>query len=421
MPMSPSSAVRLWAGGGLARSPRKPIGSLCQPPPARSGNTGRPPAGLGKAGGGLARSPLPSLSSPGREPDGRFATTVASKVGSLCQPPPARSGRAAGSRAGLTGIVLALLLAAPLHAQVAAPEPLTRRLPPAQGFRVFIVPDMEGMGSSVDPHEVIAGVEGERYKTLTSSDYWDRFRGLLTQEVNAAIRGARRAGGTDFVVNEGHGGNLFANVMPWDLDPEAVLIRGWPKPIVMITGLDESFGTMIFTGAHANAGSPGVMAHNFAFDDFTVNGKKLNEVGINALIGGEMGVSVSMVTGDDVLVKETQEMLGNGVIGVVVKKAIGTTAAITYSPTRVRRMIEAAATEAVRRERRGDFAPLTMEKPYRVEFTLRATYPAEYVTGVEQLEGFQLEKTSERSFRMTTDDAKQIGNLLNAIEAVVLR
>jgi D-amino peptidase len=358
------------------------------------------------------------LSSPGRETDRRFATTVASKVGSLSQPPRARSGRTAGS---LAGFVAALLLAAPLHAQVTPPEPLTRRLPPAQGFRVFIVPDMEGMGSSVDPHEVIAGVEGERYKTLTSSDYWDRFRGLLTQEVNAAIRGARRAGGTDFVVNEGHGGNLFANVLPWDLDPEAVLIRGWPKPIVMITGLDESFGTMIFTGAHANAGSPGVMAHNFAFDDFTVNGRKLNEVGINALIGGEMGVSVSMVTGDDVLVKETQEMLGNGVIGVVVKRAIGTTAAITYSPTKVRRMIEAAAAEAVRRERRGDFAPLTMEKPYRVEFTLRATYPAEYVTGVEQLEGFQLEKTGERSFRMTTGDAKQIGNLLNAIEEVVLR
>ena len=361
---SPScAAVSSTAGGGLARSPRKPIDSLSQPPPAHSGHVAVP----------------------------------------------------------LVALVAALLLAAPLHAQVAAPEPLTRRLPPAQGFRVFIVPDMEGMGSSVDPHEVIAGVEGERYKTLTSSDYWDRFRGLLTQEVNAAIRGARRAGGTDFVVNEGHGGNLFANVLPWDLDPEAVLIRGWPKPIVMITGLDESFGTMIFTGAHANAGSRGVMAHNFAFDDFTVNGKKLNEVGINALIGGEMGVSVSMVTGDDVLVKETQEMLGNGVIGVVVKKAIGSTAAITYSPTKVRRMIEEGAAEAVRRERRGDFAPLTMEKPYRVELTLRATYPAEYVTGVEQLEGFQLEKTGERSFRMTTDDAKQIGNLLNAIESVVLR
>jgi len=252
-------------------------------------------------------------------------------------------------------------------------------------------------------------------------DYWDRFRGLLTQEVNAAIRGARKGGGTSFVVNEGHGGNLFANVLPWELDPEAVLVRGFPKPIVMITGLDESFGTILFTGAHANAGSPGVMAHNFAFDEFTVNGRKLNEVGINALIAGEMGVSVSLVTGDDVLVAETQEMLGNGLIGIVVKKAVGRQAAITYSPEKVRKMTEEAAAEAVRRERKGDFAPFTMEKPYRVELTLRATYPAEYVTGVEQLEGFELEKTGERSFSYTTSDAKQIGYLLDSIEEVVLK
>jgi D-amino peptidase len=296
-----------------------------------------------------------------------------------------------------------------------------KRLPHAEGFRVFLVPDMEGMGSAVDAHEYIAGVEGERYRTLTSSDYWDRFRGLLTQEVNATIAGARKAGARDFVVNEGHGGNLFANVLPWDLDPDAMLVRGWPKPIVMITGIDESFGTMMFTGAHPNAGSPGVGAHNFAFDRFTVNGRSLNEVGINALIAGEMGVSVSMVSGDDVLVAETREMLGNGVIGVVVKKAIGSRAAITWSPEKVRAMLEEAAEEAVRREMRGDFAPFTLPKPYRVEFDLRASYPAEYVDGVAALADFRLEKTGGRSFRFVTDDAKEIGHLLNAIEEVVLR
>lgn len=330
-------------------------------------------------------------------------------------------------RLALVALTLALPHALSGQQPAVAPPPgipfdyTTKKLPPGEGFRVFIVPDMEGMGSSVATQEVIAGTEGERYKNLTSSDYWDRFRSLLTQEVNAAISGARKGGAESFVVNEGHGGNLFANVLPWDLDPEAILVRGWPKPIVMITGLDESFGTLIFTGAHANAGSRGVMAHNFAFDEFTVNGKELNEVGINALIAGEMGVSVSMVSGDDVLVEETQEMLGNGFIGVVVKKAIGRNAAITYSPARVRAMLERAAEEAVRQERKGDFKPFTMPKPYRVELTLRQSYPVEYVRGVEELQGFELEKTGERAFRFTTSDAKQIGHLLNAIEEVVLR
>jgi D-amino peptidase len=315
---------------------------------------------------------------------------------------------------------------APTAEQIAAAQARTamfraKRVPHESGFRVFILPDMEGMGSAVDVHEVIAGNEGERYKTLTSPDYWNRFRLLLTQEVNATIRGARLAGARSFVVNEGHGGNLFANVLPWELDSTAILVRGFPKPLVMITGLDSSFGTLMFTGAHANAGSPGVMAHDFAFDQFTVNGKKLNEVGINALIAGEMGVSVSLVSGDDVLIEETTAMLDNGFIPVVTKRAVGRSAAITYSPARVGQMLRTAAAEAVRREMRGDFKPFTMTRPYTVDFTLRRSYPDSVVTAVAALSEFKLDRTGDRSFRLVTESAREMGYLLDAIEETVLR
>src|SRR5215218_779094 len=295
--------------------------------------------------------------------------------------------------------------------QAQAPPPSSaafrdKQIPPEPGFRVFIVPDMEGMGSAVDIHEVIAGNEGERYKELTGPDYWDRFRLLLTREVNATIRGARSAGARSFVVNEGPGGNLFANVLPWDLDSAAILVRGFPKPLVMVTGIDSSFGTLMFTGAHANAGSPGVLAHNFAFDTFTVNGKPLNEVGINGLIAGEMGVSVSLVSGDDVLIEETKEMVPNGFIAIVTKRAIGRSAAITYSPAKVRRLLQTGAAEAVRRERRGDFKPFTLERPYKVDFKLRRSYPDSMVQAVAALSEFKLEKTGDRAFRYTTDSAR---------------
>ena len=41
--------------------------------------------------------------------------------------------------------------------------------------------------------------------------------------------------------------------------------------------------------------------------------------------------------------------------------------------------------------------------------------------GVDALDWSGLEKTGERSYRLTTDDARQIGYLLDAIEEVVLR
>lgn len=321
-------------------------------------------------------------------------------------------------------VTAALCLTSLLQAQTPPPSSAAfrgKQIPHEAGFRVFIVPDMEGMGSAVDIREVIAGNEGERYKDLTGPDYWDRFRLLLTREVNATIQGARAAGAGSFVVNEGHGGNLFANVLPWDLDSSAILVRGFPKPLVMVTGIDSSFGTLMFTGAHANAGSPGVLAHNFAFDSFTVNGKVLNEVGINALIAGELGVSVSLVSGDDVLIDETKKIVPNGFVAVVTKRAVGRSAAITYSPARVRRMLQSGAAEAVRRERRGDFRPFTMERPYRVEFKLRESYPDSIVQQVAGLAEFTLEKTGGRSFRYSTDSAQKMGWLLDAIEEVVIR
>lgn len=321
----------------------------------------------------------------------------------------------------LASLLVLLVLPASLAAQRPAPEFAAKRVPAESGFRVFIVPDMEGMGSTVHTREVIAGNEGERYEGLTSDDYWHRFRGLLTQEVNATIAGARTAGARSFVVNEGHGGNLFANVLPWELDTAAMLVRGFPKPLVMITGIDSSFGTMMFTGAHADAGSPGVMAHNFAFDTFAVNGTRLNEVGINALIAGEMGVSVSLVSGDDVLIAETQRMIGGGFVAIVTKRAVGRSAAITYSPARVRAMLQEGAAEAVRREMQGELPPFTMSRPYTVDFALRRGYPPEWVEEIAAFKDFRLERRGDRSFRFVTDSAREMGYLIDAIERVVIR
>lgn len=317
---------------------------------------------------------------------------------------------------------LCVAAALPLHGQRTGSAPFrAKQIPHEPGFRVFIVPDMEGMGSAVDSREILAGNEGAAYRDRSSPDYWDHFRSLLTQEVNATIKGARAAGAASFVVNEGHGGNLFANVLPWDLDSAAILVRGFPKPLVMVTGIDSSFGTLMFIGAHANAGSPGVMPHNFAFDSFTVNGKVLNEVGINALIAGEVGVAVSLVSGDDALIAETKPMLDNGFVAIVTKRAVGRSAAITYSPAKVRQMLTAGATEATRRARRGEFKPLVLQKPYQVEFKLRRSFADSIVTQVAGLSEFKLDKVGERTFRLTTSSAREMGWLLDAVEEVVIR
>jgi D-amino peptidase len=297
-----------------------------------------------------------------------------------------------------------------------------KRVPFEAGFRIYYIVDMEGMGSAVNIREVIAGNEGERYKDRSSTDYWNFYRGLLTDEVNASIAGARSAGARSFVVNEGHGGNLFANVLPWQLDPDAILIRGYPKPLVMSTAIDSTFGGIIFTGAHANAGSPGVMAHTYAFDRFAVNGRVLNEPGINALIAGELGVPLIMVAGDDVVVDESKQILGQDLVGVIVKTAVGPSAAITYSPKRVQQMLRDSTNVAVKRAMEKRYKPFTLERPYQVEFTVRRAFPAAFITGIDSLmTAHRFQKTGDRTYKLTSSSAREIGFLLDAIERVVLR
>jgi D-amino peptidase len=222
-------------------------------------------------------------------------------------------------------------------------------------------------------------------------------------------------------VNEGHGGTLFRNILVDRLDPEAILIRGYPKPIVMSTGMNPMVDAMMIVGAHANAGSPGVISHNFAFDSFTVNGKPLNEAGIAAFIGGEMGVPMALASGDDVLTSETREMLGP-LETVTTKTAFSRSAAAVLPPATVHRLLRQAAGRAVRRVKAGELRPLKMEKPYQVRFCLRHSFTEDdwVRTTVGRLNG--VSATAGRGcFSYAGDSAEAVGNLLNEVEWTVLK
>ena len=312
--------------------------------------------------------------------------------------------------------------APPQQIQQPRPMPAYPSMPAPNGFRVFITTDMEGLASVVFNREIISGFEGERYRGTGSPDYWQYYRDLLTRETNAVIAGARRGGGRSFVVNEGHGGNLFGSILPWDLDSAALLVRGWPKPMVMSTGLDSSAGAAILLGFHAGARSPGVIAHNYAFDTVLVNGRWVNETGINALVAGEFGVPVVMVSGDDVTMQQARDQLGPGVMTVTTKLAIGSNAAVTWHPSVVRQMLADSARVAVARAVRREVQPFRLQKPYTVEFVMRPSYNPEIIAAVGRLEGFPtLTRTGERSYRFVTSDAREMAHLFDMIEQIVLR
>jgi hypothetical protein len=84
-------------------------------------------------------------------------------------------------------------------------------------------------------------------------------------------------------------------------------------------------------------------------------------------------------------------------------------------------MLEAGAAEAVRREKAGEFTPSTLRKPYKVEFMLRRSFADSIVDSIAGLKEFKLERRGDRSFTMTTNSARQMGWLLDAVEETVIR
>jgi D-amino peptidase len=139
---------------------------------------------------------------------------------------------------------------------------------------------------------VVGVVSGEQ-SGPQGFDY-QRFREFMTQEVNAAVEAAFEAGATEVVVSDSHGNgqNLLIEKLPKNI----LLVRSWPRPLMMMQGIDETFAGAIFIGYHSGTTNPqGVRAHTISsarLADVSLNNISMPEAGINAAIAGHFNVGL---------------------------------------------------------------------------------------------------------------------------------
>jgi D-amino peptidase len=170
--------------------------------------------------------------------------------------------------------------------------------------------------------------------------------------------------------------NLLIDKLP----PDVQVVRGSPRPLGMMHGLDDSFDGVIFIGYHASTTNPeGVRAHTFSsatLADVKLNGVSVTEGAWNAALAGQFGVPVIAVSGDAVAVAEVQKLVGD-VEGAVVKWPIGFHAARTLTPEAGRAAIKAAVTRGM--ARRASMKPYKVTTPVTVEIRFKNYRPAEVV------------------------------------------
>ena len=209
-------------------------------------------------------------------------------------------------------------------------------------MRVHIISDMEGVAGIVKWQQTTGGEKP-----------YDEGRVLYTEEINAAVRGAKAAGATEIVVMDCHGAGGaydFNSLVPDLLDPacEYVVQQEWTEYTAF---LESGCDAALFVGMHAMAGTAdGVLSHTVsgqAWQSLRFNGTPVGETGINAALCGHWGVPVLLVTGDRAVCVEGRELLGDGLTTVEVKEGLGRFSARMKTPQQARGLIEEGAKKAL--------------------------------------------------------------------------
>ena len=221
-------------------------------------------------------------------------------------------------------------------------------------MRVIILCDMEGISCIETWEQVNSGTA-----------FYQESRKLYTDEMNAAVRGARAAGAHEVIVVDCHGaggGYTFKSFLPERLELGAEYVFGYPWARY-ITPFEQGCDAILFVGAHAMAGTPnGVLCHTVSSESWHnawINNTLVGESGILAAVAGCWDVPAIFVSGDDVTCQEVRTLLGAEVVTAPVKIGLGRFSARSMAPKDACALIEMRVAQAL--------SMRNWPKPYKVK------------------------------------------------------
>lgn len=256
-------------------------------------------------------------------------------------------------------------------------------------MKLYVSSDMEG----------VAGVSAwQQVDARTPHPEYTLFRRYYTQEVRAAIEGAREAGAGEVLVNDAHG--PMHNLLLDELPSGVRAIFGNRKPYSMVQDADRGCDGAFFVGYHGAAGEPdAVLCHTYTpsvIYNVCINGTRCSEATINAGLLGYHRIPVLLVTGDRMTVESVQAQMP-WVRGAIVKESIGHFAVNSLSPVAARELIRSAAREAILHAKQAK--PYVFQPPIVLEVELVTAAQADLVATIP---GF--ERTGGRSVRFVHDE-----------------
>lgn len=210
---------------------------------------------------------------------------------------------------------------------------------------------------------------------------------------NAVIRGAFSSGADEVTVVDSHDGNR--NMDAAQLDKRARVILGWPKPLSMAQGVQDS-DAIFLLGYHSRAGTlDGVLSHTYTSNIHRVfiNGFEAGEAYLTSAVAGDYNVPVKMVAGDDKAVEEAREFLADCEF-VGLKKGLGRYSADSLSMSEACQQLEDSAGKAMKRK--GTMVKVKGPVEVKVEFNNPAMADnCMIVNGARRLDGYTVSAVAE--------------------------
>lgn len=204
-------------------------------------------------------------------------------------------------------------------------------------MKVLISADIEG----------VTGIRTWAQATKGNPEY-ERYARRMTNEVAAACRGAHASGAQEIVVRDAHDSadNLDVEALPETVS----FISGFNEhPHCMLYGLDDDYDAVIMIGYHSASGTEGnPLAHTLSLEltDFILNGQRVGEFELHAMLAASMGVPVVFVSGDAALI-ETINTYYPAIKTTATQQAAGNTLIYPH-PQQVCNTIEAEVKAALR-------------------------------------------------------------------------
>ncbi len=266
-------------------------------------------------------------------------------------------------------------------------------------MRIYVTVDIEG----------IAGVVHSEEGSKGNAEY-ERARRLMTAEASAVVAGILDVDPrAEVTVVDVHG--PYRNIIPEELHEQAILSRGKPRVYGMVHGIERGYDAAMFIGVHGKAGTgESVLSHTFTGTilDVRVNGRSMGELGLNAAVAGAYDVPVLLVSGDQSVVAEAEDLFGSDVITVKLKESLAHLSSESVHPIVARHRLQEEAARAMREW--PPVKPLKVETP--VEFEVELARPvladlAEMIDGAERIDG--------RTVRYTRDDVPSMYRILRLI------